>query len=126
MKKINYFLAPVLALFMSGCCSLFVGTTQEVTIDSKPQEAKIYDAQGNYLGVTPAKITFPRGKNTTLKLKKEGYDDGTVFMNRNVEWWPFVLDILLWPTMIVDYATGAMFKYDSAYIADLPKAGSTK
>ncbi|MCP3966371.1 MAG: PEGA domain-containing protein [Lentisphaerae bacterium] len=126
MKTISCLLVVVTAVMLTGCNSIFVGSTQKVTIDTKPQDAKIYDAQGNYLGTTPAKLTLPRGENKTLKLKKEGYDTATIFMNRKVEWWPFVLDIIVWPTIFVDWATGAMFKYDSVYMADMPKAGSTK
>ncbi|MEM9488390.1 MAG: serine/threonine-protein kinase [Myxococcota bacterium] len=47
-----------------------------IAVESRPPEAKIVDAAGNALGVTPTEVFLPRSEDTAvLTLKLEGYED---------------------------------------------------
>ena len=66
-------------------------------------------------GVTPAIVTLPNyiygGK--TVTLRKRGYQDHTMVVNTKFQ--PIaLLDIFLWPTFIIDAATGDIMKIDPA------------
>lgn len=105
--------ASVLAL-LTGCASIAGDNTRQVKVDSMPQGAGIYVDNQQY-GVTPAVITLPSyiygGKNVTLR--KRGYQDASMMVNTSFQ--PIaLLDILFWPTFIVDAATGDLVKIDPA------------
>ena len=76
-------------------------------------------------GVAPAVITLPNyiygGKSVTIR--KPGYHDQTLMVNTKFQ--PIaLLDIFLWPTFILDAATGNIVKIDPANLtlyADLQK-----
>lgn len=107
-------LASTIALSLSGCASIAGDNTRTVKVDSVPKGAAIYVDNQQY-GVTPALITLPTyiygGKSVTLK--KAGYQDQTMMVNSKFQ--PIaLLDILLWPTLLIDAATGNIVKIDPA------------
>lgn len=97
-----------LVLMTQGCCSLFTSSPQTLSINSKPEGAKVQI--GQYEGVTPYQLSMPRGKDYVIQATYQGKTK-TQTLERKVE--PvFWINILFWPGLIVDVVTGDMFKYD--------------
>ncbi len=114
MKMINLALICAISLIISGCASIAGDNTRTVKVDSFPSGAGIYVDNQQY-GVTPAVITLPTyiygGKAVTLR--KKGYQDQTMVVNTKFQ--PIaLLDILFWPTLLVDAGTGSLVKIDPA------------
>lgn len=107
-------LVSALIATLTGCASIAGDNTRQVRVDSMPQGATIYvDNQAQ--GTTPSVITMPSyiygGKN--VMLRKRGYQDTSMMVNTSFQ--PIaLLDILFWPTFIVDAATGNIVKIDPA------------
>jgi len=103
-----------LLLSLAGCASIAGDNTRAVRVDSSPAGAAIYVDNQQY-GVTPAVITLPTyiygGKSITLR--KRSYQDQSMMVNSKFQ--PVALfDILLWPTLLIDAATGDLVKVDPA------------
>jgi len=98
----------LLAVSVSGCCSLFRESNQLVKVDSKPQGAvvKVGEAQGR----TPFEITMSKGKEYVISATLAG-ETKSQTLNRRIDglYW---VNILVWPGLIVDAITGKMFVYD--------------
>lgn len=114
MKINKLLLSCALVVTLAGCASIAGNNTRAVNVTSVPSGAKIYVDNQQY-GVTPAVITLPTyiygGKSVTLK--KPRYNDQTAMVNTSFQ--PIALfDILLWPTFIIDAATGNLVKVDPA------------
>lgn len=126
-RTINLSMFFVLFLTLSGCASIAGDNMRQVSVNSKPAGAAIYVDNQQY-GTTPAIVTLPTyiygGKSITLK--KEGYNDHSMMVNSAFQ--PIaLLDIFLWPTFIIDAATGNLVKIDPAnrnLYADLQKVES--
>jgi hypothetical protein len=120
-------LVCALLLSLTGCASIAGNNTRMVNVASEPAGATIYVDNQRY-GVTPAVITLPTyiygGKS--IQLKKEGYHDQAMVVNTKFQ--PVaLLDIFLWPTFIIDAATGDLVKIDPANLnlhANLQKVDS--
>ena len=101
-------------LIVSGCASIAGDNTRSVKVESYPSGAAIYVDNQQY-GMTPAVIKLPTyiygGKSVTLK--KPGYQSQTMMVNSKFQ--PIaLLDILAWPTFLIDAATGDLVKIDPA------------
>ncbi|GEM_PF-1782338 len=101
-------------LSLAGCASIAGDNTRAVKVTSQPAGAAIYVDNQQY-GITPAVITLPNyiygGKSVTLK--KAGYQDHTSMVNSKFQ--PIaLLDILFWPTLLIDAGTGNIVKIDPA------------
>jgi uncharacterized protein YceK len=109
MKSAIFIAIPVLCL--SGCATIFTGTTDNVTFNSVPSGAKI-DINGNTVGRTPITIPMRRGFTPPqVQLKLDGYESKNIQVQNSFNT-VSILDILFWPAFIVDAATGSMMKYD--------------
>jgi hypothetical protein len=111
VSKVSFLIA---FLFLSGCASVAGDNNRMVKVESEPAGATILVDNQPY-GVTPAVITLPTyiygGK--TVTLRKKGYQDQAMVVNSRFQ--PIaLLDIFLWPTFIVDAATGDLVKIDPA------------
>ena len=114
MKLTKLALVFLSILSLAGCASIAGSNTRAIKVDSYPSEAAIYVDNQQY-GVTPAVITLPNyiygGKSVTLR--KKGYQDQTMMVNSRFQ--PIaLLDILFWPTFLIDAATGDIVKVDPA------------
>ena len=113
-KITKVWFACALFLTITGCASIAGDNTRMVKVDSYPSGAAIYVDNQQY-GVTPAVITLPNyiygGKSVTLR--KTGYQDQTTMVNSKFQ--PIaLLDVLCWPTFIIDAVTGDIVKIDPA------------
>ncbi len=99
----------IATLFLNfGCCSIFTSGPQKISVDSKPQGAKV--RIGPYKGMTPYKVWMPRGKDYVIEVSYGDKTDSQA-LSKSIEpvYW---VNILLWPGLIIDLATGSMFRYD--------------
>ena len=110
-------MVAVLAFCFSGCATIFVGKNQTVSFNSKPEAASV--KVGPFSGTTPYTTKIPKNKGYLIEYSKEGYQRETMELEKRFD--PvYLVNILFWPGLIVDLATGAMFKYDPAiYRAEL-------
>jgi PEGA domain len=99
------------AIFLTGCGTLFTGTTQKVQICSEPSGAKV-QVEGLDRGITPLPVTLKKGSNgQTVTLSLDGYQQ-KVFQPQTV--FNPVCILNLWGILGwgIDAATGALWKYD--------------
>ena len=121
---LNIFIIILITIFGVSCASLISGTSQDIYINSNPEGATIFDG-GLKVGRTPATITIKKSglgdKEITLTL--EGYERRTFILRKSFDAVAILnlAGILGWA---VDFATGAIMKYDRTnYDIDLdPKA----
>ena len=121
---LNIFIIILITIFGVSCASLISGTSQDIYINSNPEGATIFDG-GLKVGRTPATITIKKSglgdKEITLTL--EGYERRTFVLRKSFDAVAILnlAGILGWA---VDFATGAIMKYDRTnYDLDLdPKA----
>lgn len=103
-----------LSLLATSCASIAGNNTRSVMVTSEPAGATVYVENQRY-GTTPTVVTLPTyiygGKSVVLK--KDGYHDQTMMVNTSFQ--PIaLLDIFLWPTFIIDAATGNLVKIEPA------------
>ena len=117
---------------MTGCASIVSETTYPVSVSSTPRSAQLTiknDHRTIYSGTTPATVVldasegFFQAAEYTAVIDKEGYGVYRRTINASLDGW-YVGNIVFggvigW--LIVDPATGAMWKLDSNVYADLSK-----
>lgn len=115
------FVIAVTAIALSGCASIFSGTTQEVGIRTTPgANFTVTNSYGSQVasGESPAAVNLTRGASYfsphsyKVKMSKPGYKSKTVDVVPGMNPWYFG-NILLGGfvgMVIVDPLTGAMFK----------------
>lgn len=111
MRTLLLFLLSMMLFFNQSCCSIFTSGPQTISVDSKPEGAKVQI--GPHKGTTPYKVSLPRGKDYVI-VASYGKDSETLTLNKNIEgvYW---VNILFWPGLIIDLATGKMFKYEPTH-----------
>lgn len=118
-------LAPVLSLAgtLSGCATMFCGTSEDVKIESFPSGASVF-VNGEFVGKTPVDVSMNRDSHPLLVLKKDGYADTRVRIED--EWngmtmlnalffpgIPFGFPITGW---IIDTRSGATREYAEEHV----------
>ncbi len=118
--------AAVVALGMglSGCATVFEGTSQDITVTTNPPGAAcFFERQGRQVGAvtsTPATTSVRKSKyDVTIRCDKPGYQEAT-YLNHSGTTATIAAnvaaDLILTAgiSSIVDSSTGADNKYDSA------------
>ena len=119
VKKAVLCLAIVAVIFCQGCCTIFTGDPQTISINSTPQGADV--RMGPYSGVTPYQASVHRGKDYVIQATYAGRTE-TQNLEKQIQPLWFV-NILFWPGLIVDLATGAMWEYDpTVYTFTFPQS----
>jgi hypothetical protein len=127
-NKITRLFLAVGILLLSSCASIVSKSSYPISINSSPSEAKIVitDKKGIevYAGNTPATLKLKAGSgffgkaHYQVKFTKDGYDTKMVPVNFKLDGWYFG-NILLGGVigmLIVDPATGAMYKLDTEFL----------
>ena len=101
-------LALFLALTTTGCATMFAGGSEQITIDSQPQGARVSTQYGQPLGVTPFQTRLDPRNTYVLRFEKEGYVPSSFAVGHTIDGITFLnlLCVLCWG---VDVATGAMW-----------------
>ena len=73
MNRFFFILCLNLMLVLSGCSTVVNGTTQTISINSDIPGADV-EINGQVVGKTPFTGVIKRGKNTQIKISKQGYD----------------------------------------------------
>ncbi len=126
LRKLNFCIVSVCAISVlsTGCASIVSKSSYPLAINSTPNKAKISvtDKYGKeiYSGVTPAVLRLDAGAGFftkaeySVKFSCPGYDDKIVPVKFSIDGWYFgnILFGGLIGMLIVDPATGAMWKMD--------------
>lgn len=120
--KIRLLVILFAAAISSGCASIVSKSAYPVSINSSPDGAAfmVTNRAGQRIqsGVTPAVVTLKssagyfKGETYTLELTKEGYDSQVYTISSSLDgwYWGNLFFGGLIGILIVDPATGAMFK----------------
>lgn len=138
MKKTAY-LIVIMAIMLSSCASIVSKSSTMVGIDTDPQGATVQILNRNnvtiYNGRTPATISlkhssgFFRRASYTVKLTMNGYENREVTIHSSLNAWYFGNVLFGGPLglLIIDPATGAMYKLDTELVSETlsPMAAGT-
>ena len=120
--KIKALVAGIALATLSGCSSIVSDSNYAVAINSVPSGAQflVTNKAGESVqsGETPSTITLSagsgyfQGEKYTVTLKKDGFTDKIYTLDSTIDGWYFgnILIGGLVGLLIVDPATGAMFK----------------
>ena len=123
---ISLLIAAIITL--SGCASIVSKSLYPISINSTPSGAKITitdkKAKEIYTGTTPANVQLNSGagyflkSSYSVKFEMDGYDTKTVPVEFKMDgwYWGNILFGGLIGILIVDPATGAMFKLDTEFV----------
>lgn len=116
-------LAAIAVVSLSGCASMFNGTTQPVEFSSVPDGAMmtITNRAGEpvHSGTTPSTVTLKRGAGYfkseayTVNMKKDGFADVSQRIDSQVSGW-YIANLMLGGLLgmlIIDPATGGMYNF---------------
>jgi len=119
----------LISIFLfSSCATIFTKTKYPLMVNSNPDGATltITDKKGNdvYAGTTPASVVlksssgFFSGAEYHVKISLPGYNDKVVTVSSKIEGWYFGNLLLggVLGMLIIDPATGAMWKLDTKEI----------
>jgi len=108
MSKLLLCAIIVVGVLSQGCASIFCSGSQNIRVLSEPPGAKVQ--MGAYEGTTPYDVSLPRGKDYPIQVTYNGQTK-TQSLSRTIEpvYW---VNILFWPGLVIDLATGKMWEYD--------------
>ncbi len=100
-----------------GCATVFGSTTQEISVKTDPQCAKIVDLPSGVTAVSPAKLSLSKRETHRLVISKEGYRTAEIGLRREIplHWWvmgAFTLGV----SFAIDALTGAWFEIRPDYV----------
>ena len=122
---------------LQGCASILGDSRYPVSVSSAPAGAtfEITDKKGQVVhsGNTPSTVTLKSGngyfsgQTYTLRFKKDGYPDKSVKLDSSLSGWYWGNIVFggLIGMLIVDPATGAMYKLPESVSADMGKPVAT-
>jgi hypothetical protein len=108
MRKSAFFSLAALLVLLTGCASMFSGSSDQITIHSNDPAAKI-QVNGNNVGTGSVVYSLPRGQTALITASKPGCDARSISTGQAIAG-PTWLNIFFWPGFIVDAATGDMHK----------------
>ncbi|WP_343711931.1 hypothetical protein [Inquilinus sp.] len=120
--------AAIAALGLSGCASITEGTSQEIRVDVTPAVASCSGARkgsptGTYDPVSHIYKVDKSRNDILFTCKAPGYRDKTVTLVSSASGWG-VAGALTLDFGLIDYATGALNKYEPTLTMTLePQAG---
>jgi hypothetical protein len=118
VKILQQAIAVLLLVCLTGCGTLFTGTTQSVQINSVPSGASVM-VNNTYRGLTPTPVILKKGSTGQMvTLSKDGYkkksfQPQTAF--NNIGLLNFATLYLMPISWLVDSCTGALYKYEPSF-----------
>jgi hypothetical protein len=92
-------------LLSTGCATVMTGKFQSVPVTSEPSGVKVKAETGETI-TTPGKLNLIRNEEHTLMAECPGYEPQHLKLHNKAQGWVWV-NILWWPGLIVDCASGA-------------------
>lgn len=120
-------------LSLTSCASIVSKSNWPVTISSDPTGAKVtikkMDGTTAHEGITPFTVTLPSDAgfldraNYRVEFVKEGYESSEQLMAAKINGWYFGNIVFggIIGFLIVDPATGAMWKLNDTFVVSLPE-----
>lgn len=114
----------ILGLILTGCASIVTGTTQTLNVqvlDAQSEQmlsgaqCNIVDGDGRTYKVigNPGAVVVTKGRGAlSVNCKKPGYRQSQLGVGQSFNAWTFA-NVIFWPGVLVDAATGAIQKYPS-------------
>lgn len=139
MNAIKFLVACISMAFLTltGCASIVSKSNYPVSFNSSPDDAIVTITDKNgiqlYRGKTPTQVTlksgsgFLSGAKYTVKFEKEGCESQIMTLSNELDGW-YIGNILfggLIGILIVDPATGAMWKLPESMHASLAEKTTT-
>ena len=127
-RRVTSILLAGTILLSTSCASIVSKSNYPLSIESTPSQANIIIKNKKgleiYKGTTPTTVDLEAGSgffskaSYTIEFKKDGYDDKTVPVEFKLDGWYFgnILFGGVIGLLIVDPATGAMYKLDTEFI----------
>jgi len=116
MKKLIAVLLIPFVLVTTGCSTILHGSSQSVTIESTPTNAKVRFSNG-IKGTTPFTTTLSTKREYIIEVKKEGYESAQAQITKNLRGSTIIGNIFfLLIGLAVDISTGAAFELSPDYI----------
>lgn len=128
-KTLIGLIALAVGLALSGCATLFSGTSDKVTFTSDPGNVKIY-FDGRYMGTTPLTFEVPRvgfavADLKSIRAEKKGYKTQEFKLQTEFNTVAVVNTTSTIP-WLVDFVSGAVTRYSPTdYHLILEPAGGT-
>jgi hypothetical protein len=127
----------LLLAMVLGCASIVSKSTYPITFDSNPTGAHIIVSNSSgvrmYEGRTPTTLTlsakkgFFQGQDYTIEATLDGHNPGRATLNSGLDGW-YIGNILfggLIGMLIIDPATGAMWKLDERIVVNLGRSAAS-
>ncbi len=110
-----------LSLLISGCATIYSGTTQAINIDSDPGGASV-QLNGEQVGETPWSGIVKKKRNIKVDVEKVGYAREQMIIQGSFN--PVALISIFWDLGTTDFLTGAMWEYSpNSFYFKLAKKG---
>jgi len=123
MKNLTFL--TLIALTLSSCATIFTGTKDTLSFNTKPEGATIY-LDGLELCKTPCRVPVKRSINDTdIEIKLDGYDTRVITLDKELNLVSIINlgNLLGWG---IDALTGSVMKYDrKSYDVELKKDKSS-
>lgn len=128
MSGLIKLLVPVLVFsFLSGCASMFHGSTQQVAIRSNIKGVDLFVNEA-YIGTDSGVTTFHKNKNYTITVRKQGCTDSSVPVSKSFDAITLLGIFIDWgivTVLLVDgAATGAWQQFDQTSFVVDPRCSS--
>lgn len=122
MKRINC-IALTAIILLSGCAAMINGTTQQVSVRSNVQDAKIY-ANEEFIGIGNGVAVFRKKDDYVITARKDGCNDTSITASKSFDATTLLgllIDFGLISILLVDGAvTGAWNRFDRTnYMIDM-------
>ena len=100
-------------IFLSGCATILGGSRHKIHVkQGNPPDARVY-LNGEFFGEAPENVKVQKNArqgNSYLEIKADGYETAKISLTRKVSVLFTLLDIPLIIPLVIDYATGNIYK----------------
>ncbi len=115
----NILILSTMMIVLSGCATIFKGSSQSVSFNSEPEGADII-IDGMPMGQTPATLSLKKNKYKNVMFKKDGFSTQTMALDTSYD--AIALLNVFWDLSTTDLITGNAYEYaPNAYFARLRK-----
>jgi hypothetical protein len=122
------FLLCLLVAGLSGCATLFHGTSTEISIASEPTSAKfrVVSTGGGVTstkgveyasGATPSKVTLSQKSEYVVHVKADGYEEATIPIKQTLNGWLICSGLCGLVPAGIDVLTGGMWNLEPQQIS---------